>query len=384
MKSVSILVAIAVVTAIVVALSITIALWVSGITSSYVEHYNVRVEVIEGVYAVKTFFIDLRNTGSRDTSVVDVFINKKQANLVWAWDLTENKYLGYNRPLLKAGHLVRLAIRSREVFTPGSLVEVKIHTSHGIEVYKLINIKGHVAMNYINNGGMHIWNYNIEHMLAIYRDYYELRDKGLIHDIPKLEVTIDSRSIREYVIEFNTWYAFLNLWEENTIITEIALTDGSGSWEFIDIEASSNGKLAFYTSYDDNWVDIDKRYLDPHTYKIVLKTYITGIVEVMLYIDDELLVDRNTSSIYGWFIANLCIGVWDEEAMYDMYLDKFIERIDWIYHSDTRVEEEFTTSSTNIFTSYTTEPNPSAIKSITSYPVKLYNETIGFEIETSI
>ncbi len=384
MLGVSKLVATVTIVAVALIVSIIASLWISGLTSSYASEFNVRIEVIEGIYVVKTFFIDLRNTGSIDTSITHVFINQKPARLIWAWDLDEDKYLGCSEPIVKSGHTVRIAIRSPKVFVPGSIVEVMIYTSHGLKLFKYVAVTGHTALAFINNGGFHTWNYNPGYMLAIYRDYYMLRDNGLLPDVPLLSVSADTRSVREYCIEYNMWYALLSLYQEENIIMEIAVTNGYGRWEYIDLEATRDGSIAFYTSYDDYYVKIHKSCLDPHSYKLLFRVYRGGIVEVILFIDGEKLVDRNTSSIYGWFIGNLCIGVWDKKAMYDMYLDKFQEHIDWVYYNDTVVYEEFNTSTTNLFTSYTIEPEASAEKPITSYPVVIASETLGFEIEPDI
>ncbi len=378
MESVSKLIAAIIIIAISLSLVILLSLWLTGIFASHTTAFSVRMDIIEGVYAVKTFFIDLRNTGSLETSITHVFINDEPAELVWAWDLTTNEYLGYKDPVVKPGHDVRIAIRSPRPFKPGSYVDVKIYTSAGLKLSKLIVVTGHKALDYINNGCFHEWNYNVEHMLAVYRDYYMLYGDQL-PDLPRLSITSDWRSIRVYDVSFNMWYAFMNLNVEETIIVEIALTDTS-HWEFIDVKALSNGRIMIHTTYDDSSVILSQEYLDPHRYRLVLKVYNeTGEVELEIYIDDELVYEKNTTKIYGWYIGNLCIGVWDEETMFDLYMDKFTEYIDWIYYNDTRIQSEYNTATPTIFTSYRLDPT--TYNEITSYPITLYDETIGLGIE---
>ncbi len=378
MKLISPLMATVIILSIAIVLSIALAIWISGIYSTYTTEYSVKLEMIHNVYALRTFFVDIENKGSTATSITHVFINDREARLVWAWDLTTNTYLGRENPLLEPGHTVRIAIRSPQAFDEGIFVNLKIYTSMGYQLGKLLYITGHSAQAYINDWALHMWNYDSEHMLAIYRDYYVLYDNGVIPDVPRLFITGDWRSIRGYNISFNMWYALMNLYQNETILTEIALTDGSSSWGFIDLIGYRNRSLYLYTSFDGYSALVSGDFTEAHRYTLCLRVYSSGSVEIDLFIDGEKVYSRNTTIIYGWFIANYAIGIWDPAAMYDLYFDKYSENIDYIYYDDYSVYDEFNTTTT-VFTSYVT--NPPNIEEITSYPVILYDGNVGFELE---
>ncbi len=373
-RGVSPLIAIVALTVVVVAVSILFALWSAGLVESHLDYFGFKVNIVEGYYAVKTIFVDLKNTGSKATSITNVFVNREPAELEWAWDLIDNRYLGNKNPLLKPGHRIRIAIKSPKTLKPGTFVEIKLLTSHGVELYKMIRISGHKALDYINNGYFRSWDYDPSHKLAIYRDYYTVvYDNNELPDLPKLS----TNTLTIYDLSFNMWYSMANLNVDETIIFEIALFDGENTWSFIDLIAKADGRTYVRLAFDNLEVDLGVSYLDPHNYKVVFKPFSPGIVEIKFFIDNRLVFSYNTTKVYDWIIANICFGVWNEASMHEMYLDKLREYIEWIAYGSTSLYEEFDDKDTSVFTSYIVE-NTSAI---TGYPVILYDGLMGFGIE---
>ncbi len=380
MRSISVLMASIIIVAVVIALSIGYALWISSVTTDLTMNKNVRIEFYEALYAVKTIMIELSNKGTTTTSVTHVFINNIPAEIAWGWDLTTNEYLGRNDIPLRPGHRVMIAVKtSRFQLGPGVWVEVKIHTSSGVELYRSIMLTGHYALNYIREGFANSWDYSSKYMLAVYRDYYSLYDNGTIDHVPKLSIWNDEGATTYYRIEFNFWYAYLQLSTDESIIYEIAFTK-KGKWRFLDLIATSSGNIELELNFGKQVIRVDtgKRIMEPHNVVIEFKVY-RRKVEIIVTIDNDIVYHANTTKLKKWQIANQCFGVWNEASIWELYIDNIAENITWKNGGYYYIEEDFDDLYTNFFTDY--RINRTVLLEITGYPVLHYNGDLGIMLD---
>ncbi|ABN69347.1 hypothetical protein Smar_0234 [Staphylothermus marinus F1] len=380
------IIAITIIITVTILISITYALFVSGIITSGISKGLIKAEILECKYAVKTLFLTLANKGSEGFTVTDIFIDDKPANIVWAWDTTSNTYLG-NTPYLKPGHRAVIALKIKDqTLYPGLMVSIRVRTSSGQEFYTTLQIDAHPALNYFSNGYFYMWDFDPSKMLAVYREYW-IASNTTIYNlpewVPKLGDSWGGR-VNKYIVSFNMWYANLQISGGKQIIFEIGLwNDVSNDWKYIDLEADPEGYLYLYLSGYGN-IQLNHKSTDPHNYRFELIVHDSeGVVETKLFIDGKLVVDKNSSSIYDYYIENICFGVWNDASMSILYLDNYYEHIDFYYdyaHNYTLIED-FSTSS-KVFTSYVVGPDASPVRyEITSYPVILDGGKMGFSVE---
>ncbi len=257
-------------------------------------------------------------------------------------------------------------------------VSIRMHTSSGQEIYTILRVNAHPALQYINNGYLYVWDYVPVHMLAIYREYWRLPNN--LPWTPELG-TDTWGAIEKYEVSFNMWYANLQIKGGPQIIMEIGLENeaNSNDWRYIDLKADPDGNLLFYIpGYGD--IQLNYKSTDPHSYRLVLRVYgQEGKVEVKLFIDRKLVVDENTTEIYGFYIENICFGVWDVDAMSMLYLDKYHEIINYVYEDTFELYSGFNDTTKVVFTSYV--DTPGSIHDIEGYPTILYGGKLGFTIE---
>ncbi len=382
MRGVSTVIAVVIIVAVTVALSIALAMWLLGV-QGMAQRSPARLVITRGTYAVRTLFIDMRNYGPGEATVTAVYVDSRLCSIVWAWDMSTGEYIGEPQPRVRVGREVRVAVRLPFTLRPGALADIRVETAQGHEYHVVLEVRSHRALLYINNGGAHIWDYTPSYMLAVYRDYYSLM-YGQLPDVPGLDPGDPSgRGVYRYMFSFNLWYAAMNPLRSNTTMVELALTDGAGTWVFIDLRALENGYIEVYTSFDDVTRVVDARYMVAHRYTIVLTPHPeTRSVEIKLLVDGETLYARNATGIYGYIVANICIGIWDPSAIYDLYIDKVEEKIQWANYPATHITEEFNTTSQQVFTGYIDQPGqaPRPLQN----PLQLHDGKQGYEILTDI
>ena len=372
MKGISPLIVTVVIVAVVVAISITYALWITSMTTSTIQQRSVKLEFYDAKVAVKTIILYIKNTGATETTITHVIVNNQEAKIVWAWDLTDNKYLGYGKAPIKPGHMVEIAVKTEKFqFTPGVFVDFKILTSSGITLYRTIELTAHPVLSYIHGGYLNAYDFDPNYFAAVYHEFPE--DYGT-----KLHI---GENIHRISIKYNMWYGLFQLNKDYTIIFEITVTNNG--WHFFDIKASRNGTIVFY---DDFQREAPTKYsvYDPHTIRIDFIAHTdNNIVELKLFIDNDLVVNRNYTQIYGAEICEMLFGVWEASALYDIYIDNIVEKITWSNKNVSIIEEDFDDLSTNYFQLYVfgTSFDNCNIYSISSYPIILDDGKIAFVLD---
>jgi len=371
MKGISPLIVTIVIVAVVIAISIAYALWITSMTTNTIYKRYVKLEFYDAQIAIKTILLYVRNTGSAETTITHVIINNQEAKITWAWDVTENKYLGYGEVLVKPGHIVEIAVKTQKFqFVPGVLVEFKLLTSSGITLLRTIELSAHPALSYIQNGYFNAWDYDTEHFSAIYHQFWRYYGTDLIL----------GSNVEKLSISYNMWYGLFQLGEDYTIIHEIYLSNEIPI--FFDIKAYKNGSIVFYDTITQEEVFTKFKVYDPHNFVLEFTAYPDGKVEFKLMIDGKTIVSKNYTSLYGANIVEECFGVWDDAGLYDTYIDNIVEKITWTNGTNRVVVENFDNLSTNYFTAYVygTTSNYS-VADVTEYPITLYDDKIGYAID---
>ncbi len=384
-KAISPLIVTVVVVAVVIAISIAYALWITSMTTSTIHQRSVKLEFYDAKVAIKTLILYIKNSGATETTVTHVIVNNQNAKIVWAWDLTDNKYLGYGEAPIKPGHMVEIAVKTDKFqFTPGVLVEFKVLTSSGITLYRTIELSAHPALSYIHGGFFNAWDYDDNKISLIYREFW----------IKGFDVRLTTYNVYAaadlYSIKYNLWYGAFQLGLKETIIHEIYMVDDLSSptrYYYFDIKAMNNGTLVYevykYTS-STSTVIYSKTFpritvLDPHRIMIVFKVS-SNSVENFLYIDNNKMVDLDIPDIFGFYIVNNCFGIQDPRAIYEMYLDEVNETIAWVNGTPTITYENFDDLQTDFFTTYKVDSQPVYINP-PLYRIILDNGKIGFVID---
>ena len=367
MKGISPLIVTIVIVAVVIAISIAYALWITSMTTNTIYKRYVKLEFYDAQIAIKTILLYVRNTGSAETTITHVIINNQEAKITWAWDVTENKYLGYGEVLVKPGHIVEIAVKTQNFqLVPGVLVEFKLLTSSGITLYRTIELSAHPALSYIQGGYFNTWDYTTEHFAAIYHQFWRYYNVDLFF----------GTNIERLTIQYNMWYGLFQLGEDYSTIFEIRIYK-DGTDYYFDLKAYKNGSIVFF---DNIYYEAFTGYsvYDPHSILFDFMVHSPNIVELKLYIDGKIVVDRNYTEIYGAEIVEMCYGVWDRTGLYDMYIDNIVEKITWTNGTMTTVEENFDNLSTDYFTYYVSDIESGDVQ---SFPILLDNGIIGFAID---
>lgn len=144
MKSISPLIATVIIVSLVVALSIAVALWMISITPTNIEkleivgsYVTIVVDKFSGktVYQLKLF---IRNTGTVDTTIDNIFINDRPISSYGNDVNITNLELPH---LLKKGESIQITMNlSYTSFFHGQSIEVTIHTANGGNYPSLVTI----------------------------------------------------------------------------------------------------------------------------------------------------------------------------------------------------------------------------------------------------
>lgn len=223
----------------------------------------------------------------------------------------------------------------------------------------------------MHGGYLNAYDFDPNYFAAVYHEFPEDYNTELYI----------GENIRELSIEYNMWYGLFQLDKDYTIIFEITVI--KNGWHFFDIKASRNGTIIFY---DDFQYEAPTKYsvYDPHTIRIDFIAHIADeVVELKLFIDNNLVVDRNYTQIYGAEIHEMLFGIWEASALYDMYIDNIVEKIIWSNQTPSIMKEDFDDLSTNYFQLYVfgTSINDYNVYSISSYPIILDDGKIAFVLD---
>jgi len=150
MRAISPVIATVIIVSVAIAIAVAVAFWMTGITGLFTRYE--KLEIVSA-YATSsdggwTITIIVRNTGTTDTTVDQVFINGIPSNQVdgissFTVDgVSDTTFSPPNNPLsLRTGETATIQFTlNSDGFKPGQIVEVKLHTAAGNEYPKSVQL----------------------------------------------------------------------------------------------------------------------------------------------------------------------------------------------------------------------------------------------------
>jgi len=140
-RAISPVIATVIIVAVTIAIAIAVALWMSGLVGSFtqVENLQITSAYADGGNGRWTIYLTVKNVGTTDATIDNIFINGKPLRDVGAIsdpDLTSTTVT------IKAGdppRTITINIQSTE-FVSGQMVEVRLHTASGKEYPKMVTL----------------------------------------------------------------------------------------------------------------------------------------------------------------------------------------------------------------------------------------------------
>jgi len=154
-KAISPVIATVIIVAVTIAIAIAVALWMSGLVGSFTATENIQ---IISAYAKSTdtnkweITLQVKNVGTTDATIDNIFINGKpftsyntaNSNTISVEykidDQGPNSFNTNTGIALQAGKSATITISINGGFSPGQMVEVKLHTASGKEYPKQVTL----------------------------------------------------------------------------------------------------------------------------------------------------------------------------------------------------------------------------------------------------
>lgn len=139
-KGISPVIATVILVAVAIAIAIAVAFWMTGIIGLFTRFEKIEITYIYATKAGNQWTINLKvkNTGTADATIDEIFINGKPASSIGA--TVSPSVGGGNTYTLSAGTEATFTITIGTGFTSGQSIEVKVHTASGQEYPKLVNL----------------------------------------------------------------------------------------------------------------------------------------------------------------------------------------------------------------------------------------------------
>jgi len=150
-KAISPVIATVIIVAVTIAIAIAVALWMSGLVGSFTATENIQIisayaERIDGGWNIT---LQVKNVGTTDATIDNIFINGKPLES-YGTNITSVSYsisvqspfaagTGFTLPAGKSA-TITLMIKTNAGFSPGQMVEVKLHTASGKEYPKQVTL----------------------------------------------------------------------------------------------------------------------------------------------------------------------------------------------------------------------------------------------------
>ena len=147
LKAISPVIATVIIVSVAIAIAVAVAFWMTGITGLFTRYE--KLEIVSA-YATTSLPTDaptgakwmvkltVRNTGTTDVTIDDMFINGKPLN-EWSGYVT----LADSLPTLTTGQEEDITLYIKEEagkFTSGQIIEIKLHTAAGNEYPKSVQL----------------------------------------------------------------------------------------------------------------------------------------------------------------------------------------------------------------------------------------------------
>jgi len=139
-KAISPVIATVIIVAVTIAIAIAVALWMSGLVGSFTATENIQIisAYATGSTGSWDIILQVKNVGTTDATIDNIFINGKPYDSVTGATVTLNETLPMS---LQAGQTKGIKITiSGTGFASGQMVEVKLHTASGKEYPKQVTL----------------------------------------------------------------------------------------------------------------------------------------------------------------------------------------------------------------------------------------------------
>jgi len=153
-KAISPVIATVIIVAVTIAIAIAVALWMSGLVGSFTATENLQIitAYADGSTGNWTIYLTVKNVGTTDATIDNIFINGKplptgtNANITANYGDNNTSFNPTTGIPLKAGQSTTITIyinntsTSIGTFSSGQMVEVKLHTASGKEYPKQVTL----------------------------------------------------------------------------------------------------------------------------------------------------------------------------------------------------------------------------------------------------
>ena len=143
MRAISPVIATVIIVSVAIAIAVAVAFWMTGITGLFTRYE--KLEVISA-YATGsesagwTVVLEVRNTGTTDVTIDEIFINGKPYN-EWSEVSLTGTVTSLPEPLPTGeSRTIKISIGSGSGFKSGQIVEIKVHTAAGNEYPKSVQL----------------------------------------------------------------------------------------------------------------------------------------------------------------------------------------------------------------------------------------------------
>jgi flagellin-like protein len=153
-RAVSPVIATVILVAIAITVAVAVAYWMGGIAGQYTRFEQIEIQSAlcsaHGVPSDWNVTMTLKNTGTRDTTLISLFLNEEEVDAygaldtgypfaaVWATNMT-------NTEVIQSGETIVINVyiahdRPGSMLSSGTTVNIKIHSAGGMDFPKLIEL----------------------------------------------------------------------------------------------------------------------------------------------------------------------------------------------------------------------------------------------------
>jgi len=152
MRAISPVIATVIIVSVAIAIAVAVAFWMTGITGLFTRYEKLEVVTAyatttkptgSGVSGSFYVILEIKNTGTTDATIDNVFINGKPysdvtAEVAYQQGTSWSTFAGNVH--VTTGSSVKMVVALPNTFTSGQIVEVKIHTASGNEYPKSVQL----------------------------------------------------------------------------------------------------------------------------------------------------------------------------------------------------------------------------------------------------
>jgi len=144
-KGISPVIATVILVAVAITVAVSVAMWMGGISSLYTRLEKIEistVNVVKGGTANYTITMSVKNTGSADATIDGIIINGKSSTAYTSPTITITYSPSGGLVAAGSSATVTIFINSQSVapFTPGTTIDVKLHTAAGKDYPQMVTL----------------------------------------------------------------------------------------------------------------------------------------------------------------------------------------------------------------------------------------------------